>query len=102
MDNNTKDWLEGQYLKASMVEENDTIEFVEAIGLVENTFGKKKFEAKILYDGKEKILSMSPKQYNQIMNAEGNPQAKTFTIKKKAFGNTFVLDFTPMIPEKTA
>ena len=94
MDNNTKDWLEGQYLKASMVEENDTIEFVEAIGLVENTFGKKKFEAK--------ILSMSPKQYNQIMNAEGNPQAKTFTIKKKAFGNTFVLDFTPMIPEKTA
>lgn len=91
------DWLEGQYLKASQVADEDIIDIAEEIGLVENTFGKKKFEFKVLWNGKEKILSASAKQYQQLKSV---PDCKKFRIKRKPFGNSFVMDFEAIVPEK--
>lgn len=99
MDTQTQEWLEGQYLKAGNVQDNDIIEIVEQIGLVDNSFGKKKFEFKILWNGKEKILSCNAKQFQQIKSVEG---ANKFSVGKKVWGNTFVMDFKPLVAEKVA
>lgn len=95
--NDINDWLEGDYIKSSSVENNDTITILSEKGLVENGFGKTKFEFEVEWNGKKKILSASSKQFLQIKKY---PNTKTFVIKKKSFGNTFVLDFEALIPEK--
>ena len=46
--------------------ENDLIEVVESQGLVENGFGKKRFQFKVIWNGKEKILSANQKQFQQL------------------------------------
>lgn len=94
-DKHLDDWLEGEYLKASTVEENDIIELVQENGLIENSFGNKKFEFRVKWNGKDKILSANAKQFKKLKQ---NPAFKKFQIKKKAFGNTFTMDFEP-IPE---
>lgn len=94
MDQATKEWMEGEYISAKNSNDDDLVEVLEETGLQDNAFGKKKFEFKVLLNGKNKILSASRKQFLQIQ--EGLAKGfKKFKISKKPFGNTFVLDFTP-------
>lgn len=95
-DQATKDWLEGDYISGKFCNDGDLIEVVEQSGLQENAFGKRKFEFKVLYNGKVKTLSASRKQFGQITNGLDHG-CKVFTIAKKPFGNTFVLEFSPMV-----